>query len=86
MKNINVRLSCLVQSGMSKHSQGKKSIPFIVHNTGNGSTRNRYYERLGTTPHVSTICLSRSTGLHISQVTRSPRLSSAVFHTGGDEY
>ena len=30
---------------------------FVVHNAGDGLTRNRYYKRLCTTPRVSTICL-----------------------------
>ena len=41
---------------MSECSQGRQSLPFAVHNTGDRSTRNRPHNGC---PHVSTLCLTR---------------------------
>ena len=76
-------LYCPSNGWISERSQGRRSIPFIVHNAdnaGDGSTRNRYFN--GWAPPL--VCLP-SVYLTSSHVTRSPRPSPAVFHTERDE-
>ena len=73
-------LYCPSNSWISERSQGRRSIPFIVHNAGDGSTQNRYIN--GWTPPP--VCLP-SVYLMSSHVTRSPKPSPAVFHTGSNE-
>ena len=60
-------LHCLSKGWMSERSQGIRSIPFIVHNSGDRSMRNRHHKWLGTAPRVSTICLPVITCDQISQ-------------------
>ena len=68
-------LYCPSNGWISERSKGRQSIPFIVHNAGDGSTQNRYFNGWAPPP----VCLPSvyQTSLH---VTRSP-----VFHTGSDE-
>ena len=73
-------LYCPSNGWISEHSQGRRSIPFIVHNAGDGSTRNRYF--IGWAPPPVCLPSVYLTSLH---VTRSPRPSPTAFHTGSDE-
>ena len=73
-------LYCPSNGWMSERSQGRRSIPFVVHNAGDGSMRNRYYNSSALPP----VCLP-SVYLTSSHVTRSPRPSPAVFDTGSNE-
>ena len=73
-------LSCTVrpkaecQSGRQQHRSLFTTIPFVVHNTGAGSIRNRSYNGWEPPP----VCLP-SVHLPSSHVTRYPRPSPAVF-------
>ena len=68
---------------MSEHSRGRRSIPFIVHNAGDGLTETGNIivgHQCHTTPRVSTLCEPDAIACdHNSQA------FPAAFHTGSDQ-